>query len=57
MAQRLARTVAAHGIDPSRFVLEITESAWSLEASRLLPVLGERRAAGFVLAIDARRSR
>ncbi len=52
MAQRLARTVAAHGIDPSRFVLEITESAWSLEASRLLPVLGELRAAGFVLAID-----
>ena len=33
-------------------VLEITESAWSLEASRLLPVLGELRAAGFALAID-----
>ena len=27
-------------------------SAWSLEASRLLPVLGELRAAGFALAID-----
>jgi EAL domain-containing protein (putative c-di-GMP-specific phosphodiesterase class I) len=44
--------VNAHGIEPGRFVLEITESAWSLEASRLLPVLGELRAAGFALAID-----
>jgi EAL domain-containing protein (putative c-di-GMP-specific phosphodiesterase class I) len=41
--------VHAHGIEPGRFVLEITESALSLEASRLLPVLTELRAAGFVL--------
>ena len=46
------RSCSAHGIEPSRFVLELTESAWSLEASRLLPVLGELRAAGFALAID-----
>ena len=46
------RSCNAHGIEPGRFVLEITESAWSLEASRLLPVLGELRAAGFALAID-----
>ena len=46
------RSCSAHGIEPGRFVLEITESAWSLEASRLLPVLGELRAAGFALAID-----
>jgi diguanylate cyclase (GGDEF)-like protein len=52
VARRVAQVVAAHDIDPSRFVLEITESAWSLEASRLLPVLGELRAAGFALAID-----
>jgi diguanylate cyclase (GGDEF)-like protein len=52
VARRFAEVVGAHDIDPSRFVLEITESAWSLEASRLLPVLGELRAAGFVLAID-----
>jgi diguanylate cyclase (GGDEF)-like protein len=52
VAQRFAEIVSAHGIEPGRFVLEITESAWSLEASRLLPVLGELRAAGFALAID-----
>jgi diguanylate cyclase (GGDEF)-like protein len=52
VARRFADVVNAHDIDPSRFVLEITESAWSLEASRLLPVLGELRAAGFALAID-----
>jgi diguanylate cyclase (GGDEF)-like protein len=52
VAQRFAEVVAAHGIEPGRFVLEITESAWSLEASRLLPILGELRAAGFALAID-----
>src|SRR3954468_18544771 len=52
VAKRFAEVVRAHGIEPGRFVLEITESAWSLEASRLLPVLGELRAAGFALAID-----
>jgi diguanylate cyclase (GGDEF)-like protein len=49
-AQRTAATVARYGLDS--FVLELTESAWSLEASRLLPVLHELRAAGFTLAID-----
>jgi diguanylate cyclase (GGDEF)-like protein len=52
VAQRFAEVVRAYGIEPGRFVLEITESAWSLEASRLLPVLGELRDAGFALAID-----
>jgi diguanylate cyclase (GGDEF)-like protein len=52
VARRFAEVVSAHGIEPGRFVLEITESAWSLEASRLLPVLGELREAGFALAID-----
>jgi diguanylate cyclase (GGDEF)-like protein len=52
VARRFAEIVAAHDIEPGRFVLEITESAWSLEASRLLPVLSELRAAGFALAID-----
>ncbi len=52
VARRFAEVVNAHGIEPGRFVLEITESAWSLEASRLLPVLAELRAAGFALAID-----
>jgi predicted signal transduction protein with EAL and GGDEF domain len=57
VARRFAEVVNAHSIEPGRFVLEITESAWSLEASRLLPVLGELRAAGFALAIDDFRRR
>jgi diguanylate cyclase (GGDEF)-like protein len=52
LARRFAEMARAHGIEPGRFVLELTESAWSLEASRLLPVLSELRAAGFALAID-----
>jgi EAL domain-containing protein (putative c-di-GMP-specific phosphodiesterase class I) len=49
---RVEAMVAEYGIDRSRFVLELTESAWSLEASRLLPVLHDLRARGFALAID-----
>ena len=50
--QRFAEQVAAHGLEPSNFVLELTESAWALDASRLLPVLGELREHGLSLAID-----
>ena len=32
---RLAERVAAHGIDPARLVLELTESAWRCAASRI----------------------
>ncbi len=49
--------MAEYEIDRSRFVLELTESAWSLEASRRLPVLHDLRARGLVPAIGARRSR
>jgi diguanylate cyclase (GGDEF)-like protein len=49
---RVEAMVAEYGIDRSRFVLELTESAWSLEASRLLPVLHDLRERGLVLAID-----
>jgi diguanylate cyclase (GGDEF)-like protein len=51
-AGRVEAMVAEYGIDRSRFVFELTESAWSLEASRLLPVLHDLRARGFALAID-----
>jgi diguanylate cyclase (GGDEF)-like protein len=51
-AGRVEAMVAEFGIDRSRFVLELTETAWSLEASRLLPVLHDLRARGLVLAID-----
>jgi EAL domain-containing protein (putative c-di-GMP-specific phosphodiesterase class I) len=49
---RVEAMVAEYGIDRSRFVLELTESAWSLEASRVMPVLHDLRARGFPLAID-----
>jgi EAL domain-containing protein (putative c-di-GMP-specific phosphodiesterase class I) len=48
----IAAAAAAHRVDPSRVVLEVTESSWTLEASRLLPVLNGLRSAGFALAID-----
>jgi diguanylate cyclase (GGDEF)-like protein len=49
---RVEAMVAKYGMDRSRFVLELTESAWSLEASRVMPVLHDLRARGFALAID-----
>jgi diguanylate cyclase (GGDEF)-like protein len=51
-AGRVEAMVADYGIDRSRIVLELTESAWSLEASRLLPILYDLRARGLTLAID-----
>jgi diguanylate cyclase (GGDEF)-like protein len=47
-----AGTVAAAGIDPRRVILELTESAWMLEASRTLPALEQLTGAGFAVALD-----
>jgi diguanylate cyclase (GGDEF)-like protein len=44
--------VAAHGLDPGDFVIELTESAWALQDSTGLQALADLRAAGFSLAID-----
>ncbi len=51
-AERFAGEVARHGIDPSRLVVELTETAWTQEPERTLPVLDALRAAGFPLALD-----
>lgn len=51
-ARRFSEQVARHGLHPGRFVLELTESAWALEASHLMPVLDELRSFGMSLAID-----
>jgi diguanylate cyclase (GGDEF)-like protein len=51
-AADVAATVAHHGLDPRRFILELTETAWSLDANRTMPVLHELTTAGFVLALD-----
>ena len=51
-AERVTEIVAASGIRPDRIILEVTESAWSVEASRSAPSLKRLRDAGFALAID-----
>ena len=51
-AVEFADTVAASGIDPRRVILELTESAWMLEASRTLPPLEQLTGAGFAVALD-----
>jgi diguanylate cyclase (GGDEF)-like protein len=52
LAAALAARAGAHGIPPGRFILELTETAWSVEADVMANGLGELRAAGFGLAID-----
>jgi len=50
--ERISQLVRRHELDPSRLILELTESSWSLDASRLLPTLQQLDRAGFPLAID-----
>ena len=50
--ERMSERVRRHQLDPSRLILELTESSWSLDASRLLPTLQQLDQAGFPLAID-----
>jgi diguanylate cyclase (GGDEF)-like protein len=47
-----AREIRRRGLDPKRFVIEVTESVWSVDASRTLPVLTALRQAGLRLAMD-----
>jgi diguanylate cyclase (GGDEF)-like protein len=51
-AERVTEIVAASGVRPDRIILEVTESAWSVEATRSVPSLQRLRDAGFALAID-----
>ena len=41
-----------HGVDPSAFLIELTESAWAVDAAETLVALADLRAAGAALAID-----
>ncbi len=52
LAAHFHAEVVRHGLDPAQFVLELTESAWTLEADRMGPVLQQLRAFGFALALD-----
>jgi diguanylate cyclase (GGDEF)-like protein len=47
-----ASIVARSGLSPRRLLVELTESAWSVEASRTLGPLESLTAAGFGLALD-----
>ena len=44
--------IEARRLDPSRFVVELTESTWMLDADRSAPALHALRAAGLRLAVD-----
>ena len=50
--ERVTEIVGASGVRPDRIILEVTESAWSLDATRSVVTLQRLRDAGFALAID-----
>jgi diguanylate cyclase (GGDEF)-like protein/PAS domain S-box-containing protein len=51
-AARLSELVAAHGLDAGQFLIELPETAWTVDAAESLAVIADLRAAGAVLAID-----
>ena len=51
-AERLLERVARHGLDPSRMIVEITETAAMREQARIEPLLGQLAAGGIRVAID-----
>lgn len=51
-AERFAAVLAAHGLEPARFLIELTESAWTVDAEETLAVVAELRGAGTTFAID-----
>ena len=51
-AADFAARVAGYGLAPSRIIIELTESGWTLESARTMPVLEELTDAGFALALD-----
>jgi diguanylate cyclase (GGDEF)-like protein len=51
-AADFAAIVARFGLSPGRLIVELTESAWSVEASRTLGPLEALAKAGFGLALD-----
>ena len=51
-AHRLLGQIAAHRLDPTNFVVELTESAWTIDALGTLSAIETLRSAGVRLAID-----
>ena len=51
-AERFIAQVTDHSLDPGRFLLELTESAWTVDAGETLAVVSQLRDAGATFAID-----
>jgi EAL domain-containing protein (putative c-di-GMP-specific phosphodiesterase class I) len=51
-AERLLERIARHGLDPSRMIAEITETAAMSQSVRTEPLMGELAAGGIRVAID-----
>jgi len=51
-AERFAAVLAEHGLEPGRFLIELTESAWTVDAEETLAVVAELRGSGTSFAID-----
>ncbi len=51
-ATRLLEAIAEQGLDPGSFMVEMTESAWTVDATDTLAELAGLRGAGVALAID-----
>jgi diguanylate cyclase (GGDEF)-like protein/PAS domain S-box-containing protein len=51
-AARFSELVAAHDLDPGHFLIELPETAWTVDAAESLAVIADLRAAGAQLAID-----
>lgn len=51
-AARMQEALRGHDLDPGSFVIELTESAWTVDATETLAALADLRTAGAALAID-----
>jgi diguanylate cyclase (GGDEF)-like protein/PAS domain S-box-containing protein len=51
-AERLLREISRDGLDPRNFIVELTESAWTIDALGTLGAIESLRNAGVRLAID-----
>ena len=52
LAKRIQREFRAGGVDPSKVLVEVTESSAMMDPDRAQAILGELHEAGFAIAID-----
>lgn len=51
-AERFLAGLADHSLDPASFLIELTESAWTIDAEETLAVVADLHASGATFAID-----